>query len=260
MIPRALASTRFELARSASSPASLALRLQNEPELIKPFVLRFDEQDGATLSGVSLVSSGDDGRLLLFAATAGARLAEDDSILELALNHGGAIRMGPDNVPGLNTRFERLTLRYDARRLFEGGGTVVLSPIFYPNRELDRLPEVIREREQRGLIMRKKKKLELGRSIPQVKAARLQSALNPFLVLLLVVTALGVHLPGDPKRRTLAVLGVCLLFLLPQQVVLEAKAGRGALPGAWAALLPSIESLVLIIAAAAERALNRRTG
>ena len=69
---------------------------------------------------------------------------------------------------------------------------------------------------------------------------RLQAALLAPLFLVLAVAALGGGRRPGPDWRVAAVLGLCLLVLIPLQLIEESQARRARLPGIWMAFAPTM--------------------
>jgi lipopolysaccharide export LptBFGC system permease protein LptF len=245
VLPKIQFHSNYVLTRPEDTMVSLALRMEREPELLQGLQMDFRFEEGARLADFSLVSADEGAHMIVTAASAVPDLDDEGGHFGLELSRGRLLKADVKGGLATNLRFDKFRLRFDALKLFGADKKRILNPVFYTNRELSLLPETARLQERSGLLLSKRQKRRI-KAIPQVVAARVQSAMNPFLFTLVAVVLLGSHAQVGSRRRTVVFAGFLILCLLPQQLVFEARAENGGLPGVWAAFLPTIEVAALL--------------
>lgn len=246
IIPKVKYSTLQSLSSLKESPRSLALLLAEKPNLFKGFLVNFDSITKNELTDFSLISTKKNDPMVMTARSANLELINEGSFLELKANKGRFLKLGDDGKMESNLRFDKFSIRFDANRLFEHSKTKIISLKYYTNEELTRLPELAQYRQQRGIMLSEQQKGRLN-GIFQVRAIRLQFAITPFLFCIIVVVFLGVYITENPFLRTVMVVTFCLMFILPQQIILEQMARRAKLPDTWYAFLPTLEIMLVLL-------------
>jgi hypothetical protein len=256
-----LPQVRFELAAlletDVLSGELLALRLAEDPELLRGYHVQFEDVDDAGLVHVRAVSTGTGDATVLVARAASVQPVEGTPLLDLALRDGRLLRVADDEALETNLRFERLDLFRDLRSLGAPDKTRLEDLGEYTDAELDRLEDQLVYAFQRGVRPTAAQRRHV-RGIEAERWSRVQGGLLPFLVTLVAVVLLTGDLRGGARLWTGVVVAATLALIVPAQLVMEAAAHRGRLHETWHALAPSAAAAALLVAGLALRRRGRR--
>jgi lipopolysaccharide export LptBFGC system permease protein LptF len=261
VIPKAEFRSRSTATALREDTASLAARIAWGRDVLPGFNFGFCGAEGGRFSGFSMASRGATVATAVSAATMDAEIAGDGRYLQINLYDGRLIQakqLANDALDvELNMQFECLRYRQDAREYSQPSKALLLDPKYYTNRELSLYEEQLRLLSRKGLNIESRARLRAA-AVPAIKAARLDAALLPALLLAAAILTMGGLAPGR-WRRSVGIASVCMLALLIQHFATEERARNGLVQAVWVALLPGIE-LVAIMAVWTAAAIVRRRG
>jgi len=252
---------RYEVRRIGHAfrddPAGLAVRLARDTELVPGFRASFGRRDGDTLSDFSLVAENPGTPLAVTADRVRCEVIEDGRFLRMDLSDGRLLRADRLGNFVLNLSFARFRLLFDTDLFLGKPKEYLLDAKYYTSEELDRLPEQISFLSRRGILLPERRRARME-GLGAVRWCRIQSSITPLLLLVLLLAFLGTEVPTGRARRIKLVLLVSLLLVLPEQLVLSARARKHGLDPAWLAFLPTLQIALVLLGTAVWTRLRRR--
>ena len=244
-IPNAVYRVRFELADVALSSDALALRMKHRPEWLPGLHMTFEEGEGSRFKEVALVSRRSTRPFAVMAADATMAVSPGGERLVVSCDDGWLLGLDEDGAIGWDADFEHLELTLDAKTLTARSKRTLLDLKYYTDEELGRLGVQRHKLRASGVALKKRQERRV-RAVPRVRWLRTQSALVPFLVILLYVVLLGGVVAQGLRWRQIAFV-VASLLLIGQQLILSSMVGaRGPSTPMPILMAPVLEVVTLV--------------
>jgi len=274
--PNASFRAASSLARLEGDVEDLAARLAWDRDMIRGVRLGVGPVERGRFHGFGVFDSSDGAASVMVAETADVELTDDAAgptgtpsagsgarpsraaeageaagrFYQVNLHDGRLLQVArsADGTPALaaNMTFEHFRLRQDARAVSRPDKRGFLTLKYYANAELPVLREQVRLLLSRGIVPGEGQ-MAKAKAVTALRAVRLQGAMLPAIFLALAIALVGRHLETGVRVRVAAVGCLCLLVLMPQQLVIESQTNRG-FPPPWALLLAPVAEAALVFA------------